>query len=150
MDPTVKRVLLLRNDDAELRRMSRWFRDLAAEAGLEETRAADLELCLNELVANVIRHAYPETGPRRIRILAEAGAGGVALTLEDDGRPFDPTQEPEPDRPPSLDRAGTGGWGLPIVRALAAEISYERRDGRNRVTIISGGAGAGRPSGDTI
>jgi anti-sigma regulatory factor (Ser/Thr protein kinase) len=30
-----------------------------------------------------------------------------------------------------------GGWGIPIVRAFADDLSYERSDGRNRVTIAS-------------
>ncbi len=150
MDPTVKRVLLLRNDDRELRRMSRWFRQIATEIGLDDAQTDDMELCLNELVANVIRHAYTEHGARDVRVLAEGGSGVLRLTVEDDGRPFDPRGEPPPARPDSLDRAQVGGWGLPIIRALANEVFYERRGQWNRVTITSRGASAEPPSEDTI
>jgi len=126
--------------------MSRWFRQLAAEIGLDAVRTDDLELCLNELLANVLNYAYadeayaderarPDDKIREIRIVAEGGAGDLRVSVEDDGRPFDPQAKPSPEPPGSLDRAGIGGWGLPIVRALASELVYERRGDWNRVTI---------------
>jgi anti-sigma regulatory factor (Ser/Thr protein kinase) len=37
--------------------------------------------------------------------------------------------------PRSLDEAIPGGRGLMLVRSIAPGVDYERRDGRNRVTI---------------
>src|SRR5262249_33567333 len=42
-------LLSIRNDEAELSGMSRWFRDFAAESGIPADHAADLELGLQEL-----------------------------------------------------------------------------------------------------
>jgi sigma-B regulation protein RsbU (phosphoserine phosphatase) len=135
LEPSLRRSLLLHNDERELRRMSRWFRQLAAEIGLDAARTDDLELCLNELVANVLNYAYPDEKIREIRILAEGSAGDLRVSVEDDGRPFDPRTRPSPARADSLEHAGVGGWGLPIVRALAPGLTYERGEGWNRVTI---------------
>jgi len=121
--------------------MSRWFRLVAAEIGLDAARIDDLELCLNELLANVLNYAYadgradPAEKAREIRIIAEGGVSDLRVSVEDDGRPFDPRAKPSPEPPGSLDRAGIGGWGLPIVRALTKDLTYERRGERNRVTI---------------
>jgi phosphoserine phosphatase RsbU/P len=128
-----------RNDDAELRPLSEWFRGFARSNGIAETRARDFELCLNELVTNVIRYAYADRGEHEIRIVLEKKVGELRATIEDDGRPFNPLEKEPPPIPLSLEAAGIGGWGIPIVKAFADDLSYERRDGRNRFTLLSRG-----------
>src|SRR5262249_1752436 len=126
-----------RNDDAELRPISDWFREFARDRGLSESRTLDIELCLNELIVNVINYAYADRGRHEIRLSLEGDAGEIRATIEDDGRPFNPLEKDAPPIPDSLEEAGIGGWGIPLVRALASDFSYERRNGRNRVTIVS-------------
>ena len=126
-----------RNDDAELRPLSEWFREFARDNGIAQTRAVDFELCLNELVTNIIHYAYADRGKHEIRIALEREGEELRATVEDDGRPFNPLEKEPPAIPESLEDAGVGGWGIPIVRAFADDLSYERRDGRNRFTIIS-------------
>jgi len=125
------------NDDAALRPLSEWFREFARDNGIAGSRVLDFELCLNELVTNVIHYAYADRGEHEIRIALEREAGELRATVEDDGRPFNPLEKEPPAIPDSLEDAGVGGWGIPIVRAFADDLSYERRDGRNRFTIIS-------------
>jgi anti-sigma regulatory factor (Ser/Thr protein kinase) len=132
-----------RNDDAELRPLSEWFRGFARRNGIAETRTLDFELCLNELVINVIHYAYADRGEHEIRIALERDGDDLSATVEDDGRAFNPLEKEPPTTPLSLEAAGVGGWGIPIVRGFADDLSYERRDGRNRLTILSrGGRGS--------
>jgi len=126
-----------RNDDAELRPLSEWFRRFASDNGITGGRALDFELCLNELVTNVIHYAYADKGRHEIRVALEREGDELRATIEDDGGPFNPLEKEQPAIPLSLEDAGVGGWGIPIVRAFADDLSYERRDGRNRFTIIS-------------
>lgn len=126
-----------RSDDAELRRMSEWFRDFARRTTFPLERALDFELCLNELMANAIQHG--SAGPdHEIRITLQDDAGSLRATLEDDGRPFDPLTLARRPGGETLESIRPGGWGIPIVRALADELRYERRDGRNVVAIGMG------------
>ncbi len=125
------------NDDAALRPLSEWFREFARDNRIEGARVLDFELCLNELVTNVIHYAYADRGAHEIRIFLEREGEELRATVEDDGRPFNPLEKEPPAIPASLDDAGVGGWGIPIVRAFADDLSYEWRDGRNRFTIIS-------------
>ena len=126
-----------RNDDAELRPLSEWFQEFARSNGIAEARARDFELCLNELVTNVIHYAYADSGEHEIRIALEKTGGDLRATIEDDGRPFNPLEKEPPPPALSLEAAGIGGWGIPIVKAFADDLSYERRSGRNRFTILS-------------
>ena len=126
-----------RNDEAALRPLSEWFRDFARDNGIAGARALDFELCLNELVTNIIHYAYEDRGEHEIRIALERDGGELRATIEDDGRPFNPLEKEPPASPLTLEAAGVGGWGIPIVRGFADDVSYERRDGRNWFTILS-------------
>lgn len=131
---------LFRNDDAELRPISQWFRHFARASGLSESRILDFELCVNELFTNIVHYAYADWGRHRIQVSLEHLGEEFRVTIEDDGRPFNPLEKVPPEAPTSLESARVGGWGIPIVRALADELSYERRDGRNLVAIVSRGS----------
>jgi serine/threonine-protein kinase RsbW len=123
--------------DAELRRMSDWFRRFASETSFPEDKSLDMELCLNEILTNINQYAYEDSGPEReIRVTLHREGPRLEATIEDDGRPFNPVEAPEPSHPESLAGASIGGWGIPIVRSMANEVRYERRDGFNRLVIV--------------
>ena len=55
--------------------------------------------------------------------------------MEDNGQPFDPTQDSWPDVTSSLTARPVGGLGLHLVKKFADSLSYEFTDGWNRVTL---------------
>jgi len=127
---------------ADLREISRWTREVCAATGLTPDRALDLELCLNEVAANIIHHGYDRSGPRPFSIWLTPTEGGVQARVEDFGRPFDPTRAPERDAPASLTDLTVGGYGIQIVRNLAQNLRYRRDGNRNVLTF-----GVSRPTG---
>lgn len=120
-------------DHSAPRAATAWLRSQAL--GLSEARFSDAELCVDELVTNVVRYAWPEGETHAVTLSLARSASEVEITLEDDGRPFDPNDAPVPPAPRSLEEAVPGGRGLMLVRAIAPRLRYERRDGRNRTTI---------------
>jgi serine/threonine-protein kinase RsbW len=110
-----------------------WLRSVMR--GLSAARLDDAELCLDELVTNVIRYAWDHPAGHEIAVRVERTPSELTITIEDDGRPFDPRQAAPPAMPHSLDEAVPGGRGLMLVKAIAPRVDYERRDGRNRVTL---------------
>ena len=57
------------------------------------------------------------------------------LIVEDNGQPFDPTQEVPTDTTSPLAERPIGGLGLHLVKSFANRLSYEFADGRNRVIV---------------
>ena len=55
--------------------------------------------------------------------------------LEDDGHEFNPLAAPEPDVHLPAEQRVPGGLGIHLIRSLAERLHYERRDGRNRLTV---------------
>jgi serine/threonine-protein kinase RsbW len=122
--------LVLRSEIAELQRLAGWIEDLARH-DLSPDVSFAIQLCLEEAVANVIMYG----GGAEIAIEVERGDGALLARVEDDGRQFDPTKVPSPALATSLDDARIGDLGIHLIRSFADAMHYERRDGRNRLTL---------------
>lgn len=95
-----------------------------ASAHFDRVAAGDLGLCLNEALANVIRHAYGERTDRPIRVTLEiVGQGDDAalrVSIRDWGNGVDPSTLP----PAPYDPLTPGGVGLICLRTLLDEVVY--------------------------
>jgi anti-sigma regulatory factor (Ser/Thr protein kinase) len=120
-------------DRAAPRAATAWLRRFAH--GLSEPRISDAELCLDELVTNVVRYAWADGASHTVTVRFERSRSEFAISVEDDGRQFDPREESIAPPARSLAEAGIGGRGVMLVRSIAPRLAYERRDGRNRVTV---------------
>jgi anti-sigma regulatory factor (Ser/Thr protein kinase) len=122
----------------ELRRMSGWVHEVCADAAIDHDLALDLELCLHEVVANVILHGCDHPGGSPISVSLTASRDGVRATVEDFGRAFDPRQVPERPVPATLEDLTPGGRGVEILRRLARDLDYRRDGDRNILTFRVG------------
>ena len=59
----------------------------------------------------------------------------AVIRFLDDGKPYDPTLQPEPDVTQSAEEREIGGLGIFMVRKMADRVSYEYAQGRNVLTI---------------
>ena len=125
---------------------SAWARKLAEDAGLSAERIYALDLCIVEMVTNVVDHSYGDN-PGVIRLELELGPETAVLTIVDDGPPFDPLSVPAPNAPASIEEAEIGGYGIHMVRATADDCRYERRNGQNVFTAYFGARSLARNSG---
>jgi serine/threonine-protein kinase RsbW len=88
----------------------------------------------NEAFNNVVRHAYA-TARGDVEVTLQVDDDRVTLRLVDHGEGFDFARSGAVDAPPEFDRLSEGGMGLFIIRKLMSEVSYERRHGRNHLTM---------------
>ena len=59
----------------------------------------------------------------------------VVISFMDDGKPYDPTEQPEPDVTLSAAEREIGGLGIFMVKKSMDRVSYEHVGGRNILTI---------------
>jgi serine/threonine-protein kinase RsbW len=127
--------LELRSDLAELKRLAGWI-EAQAQQELSADTSFAIQLCLEEAVANIIMHNGGANDDRvTIAIELERNAGMLVARIEDSGTEFDPTQFPPPSVAKSLEEAKVGDLGIHLMRSFASGMHYERRDGRNRLTL---------------
>jgi anti-sigma regulatory factor (Ser/Thr protein kinase) len=61
--------------------------------------------------------------------------GYVVVSVEDDGRPFDPRAVEAPNLAESIEERRSGGWGLHLVRLMSDDMTYRRLGDRNQVQV---------------
>jgi anti-sigma regulatory factor (Ser/Thr protein kinase) len=88
------------------------------------------------LGTNIIKYGYDDQNEHTIRLGAVCEPRAFRIWLEDDGHEFNPCLTPEPDPNLGLQERTPGGWGLSLVRRMAAGMQYERRGDRNRVCVL--------------
>ena len=101
-----------------------------------------MNVALDEVLTNVLSHAYDDAGAHEIRIVLAVYPGALQAEVEDDGRPFDPLTVAPPDRTAPLAERNVGGLGIHFVRNLLSDVAYQRIGDRNRLvltkTLIAG------------
>lgn len=119
---------------AVLPEIFQFARDFAADEGVEAGPGYAIDLVLEELFTNLVRHN--RDGRHDIEVELERRDGTVLLTLRDfDVAPFDPTLVPAPDLSRPLEEQSRGGRGIHLVRQLAREFRYGHRDGVSAITV---------------
>jgi anti-sigma regulatory factor (Ser/Thr protein kinase) len=107
----------------------------AAANQLSLDEAADLHVALDEILTNIIKYGYTDDRPHEICVQLGVERGMLVVTIEDDGRAFDPLMLPEPDVNISLRQRQPGGLGIHFVRKLMTEVKYNRSANINRLVL---------------
>jgi serine/threonine-protein kinase RsbW len=113
-----------------------WLLENGPPAGLTGDCLARAEICLDELVSNVVRHGGHGARPVTLTLSLSRERQDLLLTVEDDGHAFDPRLVPAPAFAHSIEEAEAGGRGVFLVRSFADDLRYARRAGRNHVTVV--------------
>ncbi len=70
-----------------------------------------------------------------IEIRLELHGGQLNLEIIDDARPFDPRRVKPPEKKGALKDLPLGGRGIHLVRSYVDDFAYQRKRGRNHVTV---------------
>ncbi len=127
--------LTIPNDLGELARVNELANSLLERRGVAEETVYATNLALEEVLSNVIRHAFEDRAQHEISLHLRVGEGGVELQFVDDGREFDPLSAPEVDVDAPLEERTVGGLGIHLLRTMVSEIRYQRAGGRNHLQL---------------
>ena len=95
-----------------------------------------IDLAVDEILTNIASYAYaPGTGDMTIRVDVDPETRMATIVFLDSGVPYDPLQKADPDTTLSADERQIGGLGIFLVKKTMDAVSYERRDGRNILTV---------------
>lgn len=127
--------IVLSNDLSEIARLHREVENFGQKCGLSSKTRFELNLILEEVLANIISYGYDDDQRHEIVVRADLGNGELVIEVEDDGRAFNPLQSPPPDLEQPLEQRKVGGLGLHLVRELTSSIEYTRREEKNHLVM---------------
>jgi serine/threonine-protein kinase RsbW len=137
--PSPAATLSIRPDAEGIRRSSLWLSASCTDRAVPSEQIDRLDLCLNEVLANVLDHAgagaLDQPVELALRVNEETDHGSARLVVSDGGEPFDPLIFTPAAVPRSLAEAVPGGLGIRLVRNFSDDLSYARVAGRNVLTM---------------
>ncbi|WP_431303840.1 ATP-binding protein [Sediminicoccus sp. BL-A-41-H5] len=128
------RELHLRAELGEMPRLAAWVEAQAPGLGLGERQLYAIQLCLEEVVANLVLHARPAAGAG-ITVTVRIEEAPLRVTVEDDAEPFDQTAIAPAAPAETLEAAQPGGLGLSLVAAFTTARDYRSESGRNSLML---------------
>ncbi len=132
---------------AEIAVATSWIEKIAASLDPSGRVAFAMQICVEELMSNIVRHggvhsfstAYlPEAdadNPLSISIDIDVLADRIVMTIEDNGRPFDVAKAPAKQVHGPLEHVQPGGLGIQLIKSFGSNIEYRRTESGNRVTV---------------
>jgi serine/threonine-protein kinase RsbW len=112
-------------------------------ASLADAAAWPVHVALDEVLANIVQHAYRGRSDGVIDLTFTLAEDRLTVAVADDGPEMNPLLAPEPDTIAPLGGRRIGGLGIHLVRHLMQAAEYSRQNGRNCLVLVrSLGAGA--------
>lgn len=129
-------VLTVVNQLSEIERITQSVEAFAERNDLAPKVTFAVNLALEEVLVNTISYGYGDSGgDHRIDIKITIEDRVLTARVEDDARPFDPTEHPTPDTTKGAEDRNIGGLGIHLVRGLFDAVEYRRKGERNLLVL---------------
>ena len=125
----------LKNDLSELKALHLHLNNWGQDKGLPADAIPRIIICLDELFTNIVSYGFDDDLNHIIEFTLNGDSNLVVIDIEDNGLPFNPLEKVDPDFPENVESAKIGGLGIMIIRKLMDSVSYERKDGINKLTM---------------
>jgi serine phosphatase RsbU (regulator of sigma subunit)/anti-sigma regulatory factor (Ser/Thr protein kinase) len=128
--------LKLRADPSELDRLRDFLQAYCVREMLPDSLLFDLEVILEELVSNVIKYGGVQPGSECCSLQLAREGSLLTIRFSDSGIPFNPLARDEVDTDKPIEEREIGGLGVHFIKKLTDSQNYERREGRNNLTLM--------------
>lgn len=134
--PPQRLELSVTSHPAHLASVRKAVEGFATANGFDEKGVAEIGLCVNEAIANIIRHAYRGNQSRPVHVAAAMDGrdgGAMVITLRDWGIGVDPSTLPCR----AYDPLEPGGVGLICLQQWMDRITYEAQADGGMLTTLT-------------
>jgi serine/threonine-protein kinase RsbW len=110
---------------------------VGAQAGMESSDLAKLEIAVDEACANVIEHAYGHDTSKEVVVRATFDDEALRIDVQDTGHGFDPNSVHAEEVEKLVSERKRGGLGMRLMKSLMDEVHYEIEPGkRNELHMV--------------
>lgn len=131
----MEKEIKISNDLNEITVLANFIEELCGEFSLPTETVMNINLALEEAVANIIMYAYPPQEQHIIRLRVTSTDKQLIFLLTDKGASFDPTQVEDVNIDLPLEERPIGGLGIFLIRSIMNEVSYQRLDNENQLIM---------------
>lgn len=117
-------------------RLSEWVALTAKKQHISTSDAFSWELCLTEVVTNVMSYGFDNGAHAPIQVNVINDERGLAMEIIDTGKAFNPLEGNYTPTAKTLEEAKVGGLGIHIVRSYMDVLEYKRENDQNILRMI--------------
>ena len=125
----------LKNYLSELKALHQHLNNWGGDIGLPADSILRINICLDELFTNIVSYGFDDDLVLIITFTLSGDNNLVVINIEDNGIPFNPLEKIDPDFPENVEDAKIGGLGILIIRKLMDNVTYERKQDKNKLTM---------------
>jgi sigma-B regulation protein RsbU (phosphoserine phosphatase) len=127
--------LIIKNELANIDLVNDRFKSFAKGKEIPERVISTICMVFDDLLTNVISYAFRDNEQHDIGIQLSLKKNSIVIVIVDDGLPFNPFQVDVPETQLSIEERDFGGLGIHLVREMMDDVSYQRKDNQNIVTL---------------
>lgn len=110
--------------------------DAIKKTDIEPRIAYKIRLAVDELLTNVVNYAYDgKVGDVEVKFHVDEDPRAVVIQIIDSGKEFNPLNVKEPDLFAEVKDRKIGGLGIYIAKKVMDELTYQRVNEQNIVTL---------------
>jgi anti-sigma regulatory factor (Ser/Thr protein kinase) len=126
----------IKNTFAEIESLCDEINKLAQDNSFSEQIIFCLNVCLEEMLTNIVKYGYDDEHEHEIEIFLEIDNEIITLTIIDDGHEFNPLEVEIPDVNTDIRHRQVGGIGIFLTCKMANKVTYDRKDDKNQLTVL--------------
>jgi len=126
----------IKNTFAEIELLCVEINELAQTSSFSEQIVFCLNVCLEEMLTNIVKYAYDDKDKHEIEVRLEIANEIITLTIIDDGHEFNPLEADIPNMNSDIQHREVGGIGIFLTCKMANKVTYTRKDDKNVLKVL--------------
>ena len=117
-------------------KVTEWIDERLEELSCPMKVQMQIDVALDEIFGNIAHYAYRgKEGSATVQFSFDSETHTISISFFDEGLPFNPLEQTEPDTTLGVMERKIGGLGIFLVKKTMDEVSYEYKDGHNILTM---------------
>lgn len=126
----------IKNTFVEVEQLCAEVNRLAQNNSFSEQIIFCLNVCLEEMLTNIIKYGYDDKNEHEIEVRLEIANEIITLTIVDNGHEFNPLEAEIPEINTDIKHRQVGGIGIFLTCKMANKVTYTRKDDKNVIKIL--------------
>lgn len=112
-----------------------WIEKTRAEWNISKELANKIDICVEEVFANILHYAYPQkVGMFEVEL--NKVDENIIIEFRDEGVVFNPLDKPDPNLHLPPEKKALGGLGIYLTKKMSDDVAYKRENNKNILTIM--------------
>lgn len=127
----MKKTITVKPSGEAVSEVTEFVEGILSENNIPFKTIAQVNVAIDEIFSNIALYS----GATSATVTCNLNKNDIEIEFSDDGEPYDPTKNEDPDTTLSAEERKIGGLGIFMVKKTMDNISYEYKENKNILTI---------------